>query len=76
MLRRPKPCKTPFTDSHLNNLRMTEFQHTPSSLICFIDKYIAGTEYISTDRLYDSCNDNTANSFRFYYMMSKKHASR
>ena len=25
---------------------MTEFQHTPSSLICFIDKYIAGTEYI------------------------------
>jgi len=28
---------------------MTEFQHTPSSLICFIDKDIPGTEYISTD---------------------------
>jgi len=26
---------------------MTEFQHTPSSLLCFIDKDIAGTGYIS-----------------------------
>ena len=44
----------------INNLRITEFQQTPNSLICFVDKDIAGTEYISTDRLYDSCNVNTA----------------
>ena len=34
------------------------------SRICLDDRDIAGIEYISTDRLYDSCKDNTANSLR------------
>ena len=40
------------------------YQQWPSLLSCFdVDKDMTWIEYMSADRYYDSCNDNTAKSF-------------
>jgi len=45
-------------------IKQFAYDQIPTNGICLADKDIAGIEYISTDRLYDSCKDNTANSLR------------
>ena len=47
---------------------MTEFQQTPSSLICFADKDIAGTEYIKHWQAL-SCDHNDIHAQQVYRLL-------